>query len=676
MKWKNEIYAKIGLSKLNLKKFWKMTAFPFDTNRLSLILTEKKIIGVNLSKILISCDQIVKKFPDKIVSNNNTFGIHENDKIALIGVNGCGKTTLLKMIFGIEPPDSGQIIFRNNITVSYLPQNPNLNDDLTIKEQIYQIDSREFEILRKWHSLSDELALNYSETLQTELDEINKLMDSLDVWKYEININNFLTKLGITEINQKISTLSGGQKRRVDLARVLANSPDILILDEPTNHLDINTIEWLQNYLADYKGTLLFVTHDRYFLDVISNKIMEIENGNFKFYHGNYSYYLEKKQNEFVDLQRKETRRNAQLKKELKWLNRGARARSSKPKNHLDRVKELLSKSYLTENAEMSISFQSQRLGKTILELKNVSKTYSGKELFKPFSHNFQKLERIGIIGDNGSGKTTLLKMITGDVKPDTGSIKVGLNTKFAYFRQNVNDFNENISVEDYIKRKASNIRTADGILHSASEMLEKFLFTPKMQRNKISSLSGGEQKRLYLLSSLMFGANFMILDEPTNDLDIQTLEILEDYLDAFKGCLLIVSHDRYFLDRVTDYLFIFEDRIIKKFSGNYSDYLLVKKFQKEEKEQKENKSYKKNKLKTKLSYNEEKELESLTAEMESLELEIENLKNKMENEAQILSYQEFDELSKILNQKETKLESVSEKWLELEEKKESLSQQ
>lgn len=627
-----------------------------------------------MSKILISCEQIVKKFPDKIVSKNNTFGIHENDKIALIGINGCGKTTLLKIIFGIEPPDFGNITFRNGISVSYLPQDPNLNEELTIKEQIYEINSPEFEILRKWHSISEQLSLEYSEALERELDQINKDMDRLDVWKYEININNYLTKLGIKDIHQKISTLSGGQKRRVDLARVLANSPDVLILDEPTNHLDINTIEWLQNYLADYKGTLIFVTHDRYFLDVISNKIMEIEEGVFRFYHGNYSYYLEKKQNEVIDLQRKETRRNAQLQKELKWLHRGAKARSSKPKNHIDRVKELLSKSYLTENAEMSISFQSQRLGKTILELKNVSKSYSNKELFKPFSHNFQKLERIGIIGDNGSGKTTLLKMIIGEVKPTSGSIKVGLNTQFAYFRQNVNDFKENISVEDYVKNKAANIRTADGVLHSASEMLQKFLFTPKMQRNKISSLSGGEQKRLYLLSSLMFGANFMILDEPTNDLDIKTLEVLEDYLDAFKGCLLIVSHDRYFLDRVTDYLFIFEDGIVKKFAGNYSDYLLVKKYDKEEKEKKV-KTQIKSKTKIKLSYKEQRELEDLETKMASLENEIEKLKNMMETEAQNLSYRDFQNLAEDLSKKENELENVSEKWLELEELKESLSQ-
>ena len=628
-----------------------------------------------MSKILISCEQIVKKFPDKVISENNTFGIHEYDKIALIGNNGCGKTTLLKIITGIDTPDSGQVTFRKNLTVSYLPQNPNLDENLSIKEQIYEIDSPEFQVLRKWHEISDELSRNYSTSLQKELDEINKEMDRLDVWKYEININNFLTKLGIKDTNQIISTLSGGQKRRVDLARVLANSPDILILDEPTNHLDINTIEWLQNYLVDYKGTIIFVTHDRYFLDVISTKILEIEDGIFRFYQGNYSYYLEKKQNERIDSQRKETRRNSQLQKELKWLNRGARARSSKPKNHIDRVKELLSKSYLSENSEMSISFQTQRLGKTILELKNVTKTYSGHELFKPFSHNFQKLERIGIIGDNGSGKTTLLKMIMGNVKPSLGGIKIGLNTKFSYFQQNNNDFSKDISVEDYVKNKAANIRTADGVLHSASEMLQKFLFTPKMQRNKISSLSGGEQKRLYLLSSLMFGANFMILDEPTNDLDIKTLEVLEDYLDAFRGCLLIVSHDRYFLDRVTDYLFIFEDGIIKKFAGNYSDYLLIKKYNKEEKEKKIIPKTK-SKIQTKLSYKEEKELESLEVKIAELENEIENLKIKMEKEANVLSYQDFQSLSVKLTQKENNLEDISEKWLVLEEKKDKLLKQ
>ena len=625
-----------------------------------------------MNKILISCEQIKKIFPDKIVSKNNSFGIHQFDKIALIGINGCGKSTLLKMIFGIESPDSGKITFRNDITVSYLPQSPSLNESLTIQEQIYEINSPEFSVLRKWRYLSKQLSVEYSEQFQKELDEINREMDRLDVWNYEININNYLTKLGITDLNRQISTLSGGQKRRVDLARVLANYPDVLILDEPTNHLDINTIEWLQNYLADYKGTVLFVTHDRYFLDVVSNKIMEIENGIFKFYHGNYSYYLEQKQNEFIDSIKKETRRKSQLQKELKWLKRGAKARSSKPKNHIDRVKELLSKSYLTDNAEMSISFQSKRLGKTILELKKVSKSYSGQQLFQPISHNFQKFERIGIIGDNGSGKTTLLKMIMGDINPDSGSIKIGLNTQFSYFRQNIDDFNQDITVEDYVKNKASNIRTADGVLHSASEMLQKFLFSPKMQKNMISSLSGGEQKRLYLLTSLMFGANFMILDEPTNDLDIKTLEVLEDYLDAFKGCLIIVSHDRYFLDRVTDYLFIFEDGIIKKFAGNYSDYLLVQRFSKEEKEVKK-KSSPKEKTTTKLTYNEERELKSLEFDMSELEKNISALKEKIEKDAQKFSYQDFKNLSVELSEKEKRLEIITERWFELEEKKEFL---
>jgi ATP-binding cassette subfamily F protein uup len=507
-----------------------------------------------------------------------------------------------------------------------------------------------------------------------KLHENKKLLEKAEsIWQTEVKAKSILTKLGFSDLHRKIATLSGGQKRRLDLARVLVNSPDLLLLDEPTNHLDIETIEWFQNFLINYNGSAIFVTHDRYFLDAVSQRIMEIDQGVFHFYQGNYSDYIKQKQLQQIDLQRKETRRKAQLQKELRWLQRGAKARTSKPKNHLDRVKELLDKSYLSENKELDINFREKRLGKTILELKNVSKKYDNNLLFQDFSHIFQKQERIGILGPNGCGKTTLLKIITGEIEPSSGSIKVGINTKFAYFKQEKHNFDPQQSVLEFVKEKAEHIRTKDGTLHSASEMLQKFLFDKKMQQNKLSSLSGGEKKRLFLLSSLMFGSNFIILDEPTNDLDIKTLEILEDYLDTFRGCILVVSHDRYFLDRVTDHLFIFENDKIRKFPGNYSDYLLVKRYrdaEKKEKDKEPKKVIQKNMHSSqKLSYNEKRELEQLEKQIPELEKQLQNLEIKIETEAATLSASDFSEISQQQQQLQKELEEAETRWLELQEK-------
>ena len=533
-----------------------------------------------MAKNIISIKNLKKAFSEKTICENETFGIHEKDKIGLIGINGCGKTTLLKMLVGTESPDDGTITFRKNIKTAYLPQIPQLNPELSIYEQIYFSDKKEFVLIRKYYKILEDIK-SHTSKLNEEYQKIIKEMDAKNVWEIETKAKSILTRLGFKDISLKIKILSGGQKRRVDLARVMMDDPDVLFLDEPTNHLDIDTIEWLQEYFQNYNGIIIFVTHDRYFLDAVSNKIMDIEKGNIRFYNGNYSYYLKKKEMEFIDLQRKEIRKSSQLKKELKWLQRGAKARTSKPKDHIDRVKELIDKSYLTNDSELGISFVNKRMGKTILEIHNVTKSYD-QELFSNFSHIFQKNERIGIIGANGCGKTTLLKLITDEIKADEGKVKAGMNTHFSYFKQEAGEFEKDHTVIEYIREFTDNIRTSDGVLHSASEMLRKFLFDKKMQQNKINSLSGGEKKRLYLLRSLMFGSNFIILDEPTNDLDIKTLEILEDYLDAFKGCILVVSHDRFFLDRVVDYLFIFEEHRIIKFPGNYSDYLIVKRFREE----------------------------------------------------------------------------------------------
>ncbi len=619
-----------------------------------------------MKNVIVSIDLLSKAFTDTPLFSEVSFGIHEGDKIGLIGTNGCGKSTFIKCLVGEEHVNNGRIILRNDVKIGYLPQIPIIDRKKTIFEQIYHSDTKEFNLLREYHRLTNLYAETGEEEYYIKQQDMVEEIEAADAWSFEQLAVQYLSKLGINNPERKAVNLSGGEQRRIDLARVLMNNPDLLIMDEPTNHLDIDTIEWLQQFMKNYKGTLVFVTHDRYFLDDVCNRIMEIENGNVFHYYGNYSYFLKQKELHQIDLERKETRRQAQLKKEMKWLQRGARARTSKPKNHIDRVKELLDKSYLTEDKELEISFQTKRLGKTILEINNISKSYD-KVLVSKFSYLFQKHDRIGIIGANGCGKTTLLRMLTGDEKPDTGSIKKGLNTHFAYFKQNVDDFDQNMKVIDYIEQDAHHIRTKDGVLHSARDVLQKFMFDLSKQQNKLGSLSGGEKKRLYLLKSLMFGSNFLILDEPTNDLDIQTLAILEDYLDAYKGCVLIVSHDRYFLDRIADYLFIFEEDRIIKFPGNYSDYLLVKRYK--ESEIKEPAVKREKKKSTKISYKEKLELESIQKEIEQLETRQQELTDKIENQAASLSAKDFEDITNEQNEVEEKLLELLERWEEIEKK-------
>lgn len=626
---------------------------------------------VRLSKNLISVENLTKSFAEKKICTGNSFGIFENEKIGIVGMNGCGKTTLLKLLVGFEPVDSGKITFRNDLRVGFLQQIPQLDEDKTIYEEIYFTKHPHFELLRKYYEILNKLEKFPSKALEKRHHQIVKEIDLADAWEIEIKAKSILDKLGFENLNLKIATLSGGQKRRIDIARVLMDSPDVLLLDEPTNHLDLDTIEWFQDYLSNYNGTILFITHDRYFLDAVSDSIIEMDEGQINLYKGNYSYYIQKKNQQNIDIQRKETRRKAQLKKELKWLQRGARARTSKPKDHLARVKELIDKSYLSDNKDLDISFKTKRMGKTILEINNISKQYDDKILFNNFNHNFQKLERIGIVGPNGCGKTTLLKCIMEEVSPDDGSIKIGVNTSFSYFQQNITEFDDNKSVLDYIQEFAHNIRTANGVLHSASEMLKRFLFDGKMQQCKLANLSGGEKKRLYLLRSLMFGNNFIILDEPTNDLDIRTLEILEDYLDAFKGCIIVVSHDRYFLDRVIDHLFVFDEDRIVKFPGNYSDFLLVKKYRDEEKHEQKKKAIKTRvkKVTTKLSFNDKREIQKLEKKIPEIEEQIKSLNSKIENEASRLSPTDFKEITKKLETLQIKLDELESRWLELDDK-------
>ncbi|HNZ89392.1 MAG: ABC-F family ATP-binding cassette domain-containing protein [Candidatus Cloacimonas acidaminovorans] len=584
-----------------------------------------------MNEVLLTLEDVSCLYGERIILQGVSFGIHSSEKIGIVGINGSGKTTLLRIISGLIKPNTGTVTMRKDLKVCLLEQDPVYISELSVLQHTFPVAG-----------------------------EI----------KDEYHYKSILSRLGINNFDEKMGDLSGGQRRKADLARVLAAEPDLLLLDEPTNHLDLETIEWLQNYLANAGKAVIFVTHDRYFLDAVATKIIEIERTKLFYYEGNYSAYIRGKLIRDTDDKRKETRRQAQLKKELDWLNRGAKARTSKPKDHIDRVKELLSKSYLISHQDLDISFQIDRLGKTILELHRLSKSYSGKVLFTDIDHNFQNMERIGIIGPNGCGKTTLLKIIVGEEKPDNGTVKIGVNTHFAYYKQDEDSFDPNLTVYEYIAQFAEVIKTAEGNKVTATEMLKRFLFDGKMQQMKLGALSGGERKRLYLLKALMFGANFIIMDEPTNDLDIRTLEILEDYLDAFKGCLLIVSHDRFFLDRTVDYLFIFQDGKLRKFAGNYSDYLLVKRFEQDATEEKKEPVITRPKRIAKgLSYNEQREFGLLEKEIEKIESELLELESRLNDFANPLSPNDYYHISIAMQELENRHQELLTRWLELSDK-------
>lgn len=584
-----------------------------------------------MNEVLLTLEDVSCLYGERIILQGVSFGIHSSEKIGIVGINGSGKTTLLRIISSLIKPNTGTVTMRKDLKVCLLEQDPVYISELSVLQHTFPVAG-----------------------------EI----------KDEYHYKSILSRLGINNFDEKMGNLSGGQRRKADLARVLAAEPDLLLLDEPTNHLDLETIEWLQNYLANAGKAVIFVTHDRYFLDAVATKIIEIERTKLFYYEGNYSAYIRGKLIRATDDKRKETRRQAQLKKELDWLNRGAKARTSKPKDHIDRVKELLSKSYLISHQDLDISFQIDRLGKTILELHRLSKSYSGKVLFTDIDHNFQNMERIGIIGPNGCGKTTLLKIILGEEKPDNGTVKIGVNTHFAYYKQDEDSFDHNLTVYEYIAQFAEVIKTAEGNKVTATEMLKRFLFDGKMQQMKLGALSGGERKRLYLLKALMFGANFIIMDEPTNDLDIRTLEILEDYLDAFKGCLLIVSHDRFFLDRTVDYLFIFQDGKLRKFAGNYSDYLLVKRFEQDATEEKKEPVITRPKRISKgLSYNEQREFGLLEKEIEKIESELLELESRLNDFANPLSPNDYYHISISMQELENRHQELLTRWLELSDK-------
>lgn len=577
---------------------------------------------------LLTIENLTHAFTERKLFDQADFSINEGDKVGLIGINGTGKSTLLKIAAGLEIPDSGKVTKGNQVTIRFLSQNPEFNEDMTALEAVMHQN-------------------------KTKLNE----------WSLESEAKAMLNKLEIVGFDQKIRQLSGGQKKRVALANILLATTDILILDEPTNHLDNAMSEWLEEYLNQFRGALIMVTHDRYFLDRVSNRIVEIDKGQIYSYPGNYSEFVrlkEARQNMELATERK---RQSILKTELEWLARGARARSTKQKAHIARIEEMQERKGPQEDLSVEMNSISSRLGRKTIEVTGLSKSYGEKVLFRDYSYIFLKGERIGIIGPNGCGKSTLLKIINGITEADSGTIDIGQTVKIGYFSQESEAMDDSMKVIDYIREAGEYVQTTEGTI-TASQMLERFLFDGTMQWNLIGKLSGGEKRRLFLLRILMTAPNVLILDEPTNDLDIQTLTILEDYLDSFDGIVITVSHDRYFLDRVVRRIFAFEENgVIQQYEGGYSDYLIACELRNSSIENqttvqpKETKSVKIKEKKLKFTYQEQKDFETIDEDIEKLEKQLKQLEEEMLEAAS-----NYGKLGELMQQKEELLEKLDDK--------------
>ncbi len=617
---------------------------------------------------LLTVEKLHKSFGNKILFNDITFGINEGDKIGIIGVNGTGKSTLLKIIAGVDKGDSGQIVTMNGLKIGYLPQTPIFYHKGTVLQQVFESNDKAMQLVKEYETaLTNNMANPQDTYWQKQVATLTEQMDKKQAWSLESEAKTILTKLGITQFQQEVSQLSGGQKKRVALARALISPVDLLILDEPTNHIDNDTVEWLEKYLFRYTKALIMVTHDRYFLDRVANRTIELEQGNLYPYEGNYSRYLELKAEREELLQAGERKRQNFLRTELEWVRRGAQARSTKQKARLQRFEEIAAQKAPEERGNIEISASSARLGKKTIIAEHISKSYHFTTYINDFSYILLHHDRIGIVGKNGCGKSTLVKILTGTLQPDSGTIEMGETVKIGVFSQENECMEPSQKVIDYIKDIAEYVPTVDGRI-TASQMLEKFLFPLDMQRSPISTLSGGEKRRLYLLRVLMDTPNILFLDEPTNDLDIQTLTILENYLDTFPGAVIAVSHDRYFLDKIANRIFAFEkDGFIKQYEGGYSDY----------KEQQEiplpvavttvkKQTYKTTKKTKKMTYTEQREYETIGEKISNLEQELEQLQQQ-ENEVS----SDYIKLQEIVVQKEkieTELENAMERWIYLSE--------
>jgi ATP-binding cassette subfamily F protein uup len=612
----------------------------------------------------LSVNNLTKYYGDKLLFENITLFIDKGQKVALIAKNGSGKSSMLKILQGLEPPESGDFKFHKDIKVGFLTQEPTFDDQKTVYQSIMHDENPILKV-----SFDYEKALDGHGDLQSAMDK----MDELEAWDYEQQVKLILSKFLIFDLDQKVGSMSGGQKKRLALAILLLQQPDLFILDEPTNHLDMDMIEWLEEYLSKNNITLLMITHDRYFLENICNEILELENGILYKHKGNYSKYLENKElreeNQRVNVEKAQNT----FRKELEWMRRQPKARTVKAQSRVDNFENVKTAATArVEDKKVEIEVKMQRLGGKILELHNIDKSYPGKILLDKFSHKFQRGERVGIVGRNGCGKSTLLNIIMNEEKYDSGNIVLGETVAFGYYNQKGLILKEDKRVIDVIKDIAEFLPVGKGTM-SASQVLERFLFTPSQQYNLVSTLSGGERRRLYLLTILMKNPNFLILDEPTNDLDILTLQVLEDFLMDFKGCLVIVSHDRYFLDKLTEHLFVFEgDGKVRDFMGNYNEYRLqLKEEQRQAKQDERNaadvKSNSNNSVvKRKLSFKEQTEFKQLEKDIEKLIKEKDELTLKLSGDNT-----DHHEIQKTGAQIQAIIQSIDEKelrWLELSE--------
>ena len=617
---------------------------------------------------ILQVENLYKTYGDKVLFDHISFTIEEKQRIGLIGVNGTGKSTLLKVIARIESADEGEITHANSMRVEYLPQDPELTEGLTVLEQIYYGDAEIMKVMREYELALSELELDpENEAKLKYLMQMQQKMDEHDAWEANTVAKTVLTKLGITDFSKQVTHLSGGQKKRVAIAKALIQPADLLILDEPTNHLDNETIEWLEGFLSGYRGSILLITHDRYFLNRVTNQIFELDQGKLYTYSGNYEVFLEKKAERETNAEQAETKRQNLLRRELAWIRRGAKARSTKQKARIDRFEELKEQKGPAAKKDLDFAIGSTRLGKKVIELEHISKSYDGKTLISDFSYLVTPGERLGIIGPNGSGKSTLLNIIAGRIPADQGTIEVGETVKIGFYTQEHEEMDENLRVVEYIKETAEIVHTLDGQIITAEQMLERFLFPRSAQWTYIRKLSGGERRRLYLLKVLMEEPNVLFLDEPTNDLDTQTLSVLEDYLDQFPGVVLTVSHDRYFLDRVVEHLIVFEQNgQIRRFQGSYTDYMedaRLKEMMQEKETPKEKPSHKKEKKK-RLSYKEQQEWEQIEDVIAGLEQRKEQLEQEIADAGS--DFGKVQELYKEQEEVDKKLEETMERWEEL----------
>jgi ATP-binding cassette subfamily F protein uup len=615
----------------------------------------------------LSAEKIGKSYHDKWLFQNLNIGISQGEKMALVGENGTGKSTLLRILTGEIQSDSGTVVYRDGIKVGFLTQQPQVADDVSIADILFSDKNKVAAVVREY-----EYCLHHPDTSAERMQAVLEKMEEMNAWDYEAKVQEVTTRLGLEDTDKKFGQLSGGQRKRAFLAQVLLTNPDLLIMDEPTNHLDLEAIEWLENFLSAKDITLLMVTHDRYFLDSVATEILELDRGNLYRYKGNYAYFLEKKSAREEMLKAEVSKAKNLLKKELDWMRRQPKARGTKAKYRVDAFYELQAKaSQNLKKDRLELDVQEARQGGKILELKNISKAYGSLKTVENFSYVFKKTDRIGIVGKNGIGKSTFLDLITGKIKPDSGEVDPGQTTRYGYFKQETEELNPANRLIEEVKEIAEFITLSDGTQISASKFLEQFLFPSEKQYTFIDKLSGGEKKRLQLLKVLVRNPNFLILDEPTNDFDIDTLNVLEDFLENFSGCLLLVSHDRYFMDHLVNQLFVFEGNgKIKLFNGNYSDYRASLEDDGDEPEEvvqvvaekKESTAPRK-----KVSLAERKEYENLQAEIQEIESRVKSLADELNSGAG--DHIHLTRLAEQIGTLNAQSEEKTMRWMELDEK-------